>query len=367
MVVSHSEFAGTVNARTITVGGNDSTTNTKISHAPLKLPLNPGDGRTFPWLTSVATRFEKYRFKKIKVHYLPTCSTLESGGVSLCPIYDPADPVPTDRITLLNAEGVVRGAVHNELTLDIPRGRMRSTDTMFVRETHEELVDANELRLSDLGYIAVSLSDATGEVNFGDIFVEYEVELMSPRVGPRNGKCAHYRREGFTNTGSVANTHCAPFGLDVSHEDRNNHSDANTLMFTVGSATGTYTDKGTSYDIDSNVLTFKEPFTGLMSYTHDVNGGVTGGGGKGIIINGKDSIGADRWDLKAGQDHKRTWGVADAVRSIASGIGYATEIWKVAVEAGESLELTWDGAFEDALSYAEVLLTDAAPELLALL
>jgi len=366
MVVSHQEFAGTINPRTVVVGGSGSD-NQPIEHEPLKLPINPGDGRTFPWLTGIAARFEKYRFRKLKFHYLPTCSTLESGGVALCPIYDPADPVPTDRITLLNAEGVVRGAVHNELVLTIPQSRMRHSDTLFVRETHEGLADANELRLSDLGFVAISLSDTQNQVNFGDVFIEYEVELSSPRVGKRNGKCAHFRRDGHSVTPSVVPCQGAPFGLGLDPDDRQYHSDSSTLMFDVDSDFGRYIRTASGSAIDTNTITFQEPFTGLMCYNHATAGAPVGGGAGGLVVNGKTVGGTDAWDLANLKDHKSTWGIVDGLRSIADAAGTAQELWKVAVNAGEALDISWLTQGAEVLDYAEIIFTDAAPALLALL
>jgi hypothetical protein len=362
LTVSHKEFAGTVNSTTIKVGGTDPETNAKIPQRPLKLPINPGDARTFPWLNGVALRFEKYRFTMLKFHYYPTCSTLESGGVSLCPIYDPADPVPTNRSGLLNAEGVVRGAVHNELCLTIPQNRMRRTDTMFVRNTHEGLSDPNELRLSDLGYLAVSLSDSSLNVNLGDIFVEYTIELSSPRVGPRIGKCGHYRRENFFQRDNSEPAYAAPFGNQVTETSRDNHSAGSTVMFDVGSDVGTYYHLDEGSPIETNTVTFHEPFTGFLHYQHSQSGDR---GDDNLQING--GLDGKQWGLVDNKEHKTSWGVADIVSTVKDKVGQASQLWKVAVNAGETLEIARGAVGDGVMGFADMLFTDAAPALLALL
>lgn len=177
MLIHHREFCGTLNHETSKPAYHHPDSNEKVSASPFKLPINPGDGRTFPWLAGLSGRFEKYRFRSLKFSYQPTCSTLENGGVALCPIYDPADPVPTSRSDLMNAEGAARGAVYRPLNLSVPSSKMRHNDTMYIREFHEELVDEAELRTTDLGYIAAILTDTntaeTDSMNYGDIFVEY--------------------------------------------------------------------------------------------------------------------------------------------------------------------------------------------------
>lgn len=368
-MVQHSEFCSVVSLKLIVPEGQDPTTNQRTAQVPLKLPLNPGDGRTFPWLSGIATRFEKYRFKRIKVTYLPTTSTFTNGGIALCPIYDPADPPPDNRITLLNAEGVVRGAVHNQLTLNIPRSRMRNSDTMFVRETHEALMDPNELRMSDLGYVIVSLSDVSSTEALGDIFIEYDVELESPRVGPRIGKCAHIRREGFITEGSSPTAHSAPFGLNHIPSDRAYHSPGDTLMISLDDQPNKYTHTATGNDVDTSKIVFHEPFTGLMMYNHQTDGTAFAGGRTGIEVNGyKDSSNQAQFTPKAGATlDEEPWAITELLRGVASSVGFAHQIWKVVAQAGDVLELTHATAAEDTFSWVESMFADMSPELLALL
>jgi hypothetical protein len=369
MRVRHREFCSVVNSKTVTAGGADPVSNQRRSQDPIKLPLNPGDGRTFPWLSGIATRFEKYRFSKIVVHYLPTVSTFANGGVALCPVYDPADPPPTSRLHLLNSEGVVRGAVHNELTLTIPRSRMRRTDTLFVRETHDSLMDANELRLSDLGYVVVSLSDIDSTANLGDVFIEYEVELESPRVGPRIGKCAHFSKDAaFTTFGSGGFAHCSPFGSGVVTSDRSNHSPASTLMIEAETLLDQYVDNISSEAVDVTRFQFMEPFSGFLSYAHDGPNSGAKGASAGLAINGRSNSSSNKWVAKPGEDlADKGWGIAEWVSGAVSAANTAQELWKITAEAGDILDLSFDIGGEDFMASAAATFMDAAPELLALL
>lgn len=370
MAVSHQEHCSVLNLNTSVPGGTNRNTNVKENHIPLKLPFNPGDGRTFPWLNTIATRFERYKFTKLKFHYKPIVSTFSNGGVALCPIYDPADPIPSDRSALLNAEGTVRGAIYHELTLVIPQTRMRKNDTMFVRETHESLADVNELRLSDLGFLAVSLTDVSLTAlqnNVGEVYVEYTVELSSPRIGPRTAKSGYYRRDNYTNTGANEGPgnsspfHAAPFG-NVTPEDRTNHSPGNTVMFDVGTQLELYQNSDTNDPIETNTITFREPFCGTMQYFHRADGNAQGGSVGGLIVNDPEVM-----DLVQGNDHKGDWAQTGLLRSIVSGAGIASQLWKVVAQAGDVMQLSWLEPFADAIDFAEVLFTDVAPELLTLL
>lgn len=364
MVITHTEYAGTVNPAVITVGAlND--TNTRLSHVPLKLMINPGDGRTFPWLNGVASRFEKYKFTHLEIQYEPTCSTLESGGVALCPVYDPADPLPRDRHILYNTEGVVRGVVYDKLKLIVPKQRLRPNDTLFVRETHEGLMDENELRLSDLGYFAVSLSDTSAAINYGDIFLKYTVELTSPRVGRRSAKCGRYTLSNASNTPNT-NVHPSAFG-PVDPNDRTNHSAGDTLMYSVDFDENTYTNPNTTYHYDTNTVTFHEPFTGLMSYHYDQAGPSSNSLPWGLIINGQKDDGTDGHMVPVeGKKHKKPWAKTKFIKGIKNAYDGAMWLIDVAAEAGDSLEMAWDAISGETPMEVIMTLNDVAPEVIEL-
>lgn len=369
MKISHREYCLSVASSAGDGGSVDPITNHRREYQADKLPLNPGDGRTFPWLAGIAERFEKYKFTKLRFIYHPTCSTLKDGGIALCPIYDPADSLPTSPIMLLNAEGVVRGAVHNELSLNVPANRLRKNETMFVRSTHEALVDENELRMSDLGFLAVSLSDEQLSTKFGDIFVEYEIELHSPRIGPRIGQCAHFKRESYNTFGSDIAGCCAPFGTGITAQDRSYHSPANTVMFDVETLLAKYTRD--ALPVDVNRITFREPFTGLLHYMHDGPDNGTSGASSSLVINGVGEPGISaHWEANIGNTdppRSQNWGIVESINAISGAAGTLSQVFKIACEAGDTLDMAFAGGGTDFMASAEMLLSDAAPALLALL
>jgi hypothetical protein len=355
MIISHREFVGTINENTSTTETITSG-NFRTNPVPLKVTMQPGDGRAFPWLNQIAVRFEKYKIRKLMYIYEPTCATTTSGGIALCPIYDPADPVPANRSNLLNAEGVVRGAVHNELRLNIPQRRMRQNDTLFVRETHEGLMDANELRLTDLGYLAVSLSDATVGLNYGDLFVEYTIELNSPRVGSRIGKSASISRRNFTPVSASTNpSYTSMFGTvangGASVASRLHHAPSSTLMLDVEHIQ----ELGTPLDtIDTNRFTFKEPFTGQVTFACKCNDGTT---------SVRHRIQQQRVSPTS---PSRPWATLSTISALAES-GVSSAIYNVVAEAGDTISLVLDGATGKLLDWASATFADMAPELLPLL
>ena len=350
MIVTHTEFCGLVNTQTVQPEGYD-LDGKYHEHRPMKLPINPGDGRLFPWLTAVASRFEKYRFTNLTLHYKPTCSTFISGGVALVPIYDPSEPVPVDRHILYNAEGVVRGPLYRGVSLNIPRSRMRPTDTMFVRETHDELMDANELRMTDLGYFVVSVSDSHDNVNFGDLFVTYTVELTSPRVGRRSGKCARHTWKGTFVSG--ASTHVPPLGPEPKMHG------SGTLMVAQTLENGTVAGK----EGYINSFQFAEPFTGQLAI-HRKAGNVADVQSQ-LIVNGRTSSGGEVAVVNPGAKDKSRKAKHKWLHTIKDGFKEFVDIIEVVADSGDLLELAQDAvAAVHSIADATMTWSDLAPELI---
>jgi len=360
MIISHREFVGVVNSEVIQTGQSMPSVS-RTPHVPLKVPINPGDGRAFPWLNQIAVRFEKYTIRKLHYVYEPTCATTTSGGIALCPVYDPADPVPDSRTSLLNAEGVVRGAVHNELKLAIPSRRLRQNDTLFIRETHESLVDANELRLSDIGYVAIALSDATASLNYGDLFVEYTIELNSPRVGGRIGKCASITRTNFIPTAASGNAALFDSSSNggPSVGSRLHHAPASTLMVDCGHTVSDFTLGGS--DFATTEMTFREPFSGQLQ----IRGKTTSDSPSFQVMPY-----ANRGDT-VNVSSTKPWAITDLVQQVSSAVGAFTSIYNVVAEVGDVIQMSLGGItagqVADKLSFLNVTLADLVPDLMPLL
>ena len=356
MSVKHMEFCGTLDRGTTTIESHDPKTGVKSRGSGMILPLNAGDGITFPWLNGVATRFEKYKFVNLKFKFVPSVSTMYGGALAMCPIYDPADEPPHTRRALYNTEGAVHAPVHRGLTLTIPKGRLNRT--YFVRSTHAELTDPNELRLSDIGYLTVSLFDLddtvassmqAASVAYGDVFVEYEVVLISPRASGTTPKHAHMRMRGdSTHIADGEIYHSLTGGVNSELHGRRGirdpaniskllgHSEGDTLALQyLGSYDEVYWKGGLGVQYDC--IQFKEPFSGIMTLntksprgdlkTEVAVNGVTRNGSEWTVAPGKELA-----HKQARVEHIDTMSVIDS-----------HQIFKFIADAGETIALAYDG------------------------
>jgi hypothetical protein len=383
MRIKHREYCSTIDNQRIGAGYQDAD-GKKIPPSPLKLPLNPGDGQTFPWLSSIARRYEKYVFMKIKFGYVPQVSTFANGRVLLTPVYDPAEDLPTDLRYLFNSADTKASVVWEHCDLILPTRKINKE--LYVRELAELAhVDVRELRTTDLGYLAVSLSDASTVTNgaqtpiaFGDLFVEYEVELRSPRLGDRAIKSYHFVQDGskaWNSSGS--DRHPSLFHESFTTKtpelqaqpDQGGHqhtSKYNTLALRTGHVgTGVYSHPDTADPVELTEFNFREPFTGLMTLNADTTG-FTLPFVPTFTVNGERSDGSTgKLAHPSPQTHKSP--IVEHVRTIGDGVASAMSLYKVVAEAGDSILSFFDNAGAAIGEWghtAEAFFTEMAPEVL---
>ncbi len=173
VVVRHKEYIGEVR------GSTGFTTQ-------FALPLNPGMSQTFPWLSTIASRFQEYDFKGVVFHYVPTSGDAVSstnpalGSVMMQTTYRATDTTPSSKIEMLNeywsAESVPSDTFVHPIECDPSENIYR---TQYVRTGAIPATDT--LAMYDLGTTFLSVAGQQTTNNpVGDLWVTYEVVLKKP-------------------------------------------------------------------------------------------------------------------------------------------------------------------------------------------
>jgi len=166
--VRHREYVGTVdNASGFTVSSS---------------PINPGQVGMFPWLSVIAANFETYLFNSLNFEYSPFCPSSTKGSVVLAIDYDAADPVPTSKGQTLQYHNAVRSVVWQECCCRSDKGDNRKFGIQrFIRPG--ALPPNTDIKTYDLGNFLTVTGDGTDTDPCGDLFVTYDVELITPIQG----------------------------------------------------------------------------------------------------------------------------------------------------------------------------------------
>ncbi len=162
-VVSHTEFVSTAVA--ISAGFK--------TQGPFV--VNPTIFGTFPWLSSIALNFDKYRFTSLVFEYVPILPTTQAGRVGLIFDYDSQDSAPLVRADCYSYQHSVEGPVWDRLLLKV------KTDNV-VRYT--DFGSTTDTKLIDLGALFIFTDATGGNLTTGDVLIHYTVELIEPQPNP---------------------------------------------------------------------------------------------------------------------------------------------------------------------------------------
>lgn len=171
IVIDQDEFIGAV-----TVAGQPNFNVTSYS-------VNPGNSTTFPWLSTIAARFEKYQFERLDFYYKREVSEFATNGqvgkVMMSFDADAADGPPTTKTQIEATRPHVDGMPSENISLIIPRRELkRLTSGFYVRPGL--LPGSADIKTYDVGNLHVATQGIVNNVEVGELHVAYRVKLFLP-------------------------------------------------------------------------------------------------------------------------------------------------------------------------------------------
>ena len=138
--------------------------------------VNPGLATTFPWLANIANNYEKYRVKKLSAQYVTSSGSTTGGRVGLAFGYNPSESNPESKQQFFSIIPNREEAPWEDIQLHIqPTG-----ETKYIRIGG---VSNGTVNTYDMGKLLVMTSNNASGAVVGEIFVEYEIELIRPHFG----------------------------------------------------------------------------------------------------------------------------------------------------------------------------------------
>jgi len=146
------------------------------------LALNPGLASTFPWLSNEAAGWEKYRFNGVKFCYYTRTGSNVPGSMMLAPDYDASDAAPVSEVAASAYEDTVEDAPWKDIECHLAgKELMGDMEERYVRTG--SLAANQDIKTYDCGNLFACTVDGTA-VNWGKLWVEYDVTLITPHVPP---------------------------------------------------------------------------------------------------------------------------------------------------------------------------------------
>jgi len=148
--------------------------------------VNAVAATTFPWLATIASNYDLYRFRRLRFVYVPLCPTSTSGRTTL--VYDPdsSDPIPLDRVGLSNMSCSTEAPVWGAATLDV-----KLTDTNRWYYVSSEGSSATVGAYLNQGQVSWATYGVASAIQVGEVYAVYDVELKDPQPTQTTLRVAH--------------------------------------------------------------------------------------------------------------------------------------------------------------------------------
>jgi len=167
-------------------------------------PVNPGQYKTFPWLSTIATAFEQYTFEGLLFVFRSTSAdALNStntalGTVIMAADYNSASPNFISKIQMEQSQWCVSAKPSESQVAPIECApQLNSVSTLYVR--NGGLPEGTDIRLYDLCKMEIATVGSQAAATIGELWVTYDVILSKPVLNygaPSAVYSAHYRHTG---------------------------------------------------------------------------------------------------------------------------------------------------------------------------
>lgn len=146
--------------------------------------LNPGNAALFPWGSTHAKLYEQYVWKKLKFQYKPLVTEYQPPGLGVGKIifnvdYDAADQPPANQQQMEDSQPRVdaRPVEYMELICD-PKQMHKDSDGKFVLFGDQPAF--TDIKTYSTGQLFIATAGQTSGGVIGELYVDYEVELLVP-------------------------------------------------------------------------------------------------------------------------------------------------------------------------------------------
>lgn len=160
--ISHSEYVQDVT--------------TAVSGVAQSKLVNPQSPDMFTWLSAIGSRFEMFRFKKLRFRFKTSSSTTQDGFVILGYDFDVYDDNPSKAV-LLTWKYNSKSPVWADNVLDVSADTRMSTWRYC---NYLNLGAQGDSRLDYIGKLLLLCQSSTDNLAVGELFVDYVCEFRQP-------------------------------------------------------------------------------------------------------------------------------------------------------------------------------------------
>lgn len=172
--IQHKELIGSI-ANSTTLG---TTLTFPATGGPSVYQVNATCGASFPWLSQIAANYDFYRFKRLRLVYVPLCATTETGRVMLGYDPDSSDNIPLDRQALSSYGCSTEASLWAVTYLDC---RLSDNMKWYYSENPTVSASSSAGAFYDQGQLFAATWSGGSTNNVEELYVLYDVELKDPQ------------------------------------------------------------------------------------------------------------------------------------------------------------------------------------------
>jgi hypothetical protein len=179
--------------------------------------INPGLQALFPWLSVIAPQFESYVFRSLKFLYETQKSASTSGSVMMAVDFDAADAAPANKQQLMAFHNAVRSAVWESCVFKSDGPDLKKFGVQRYLRTGN-LAANLDVKTYDVGNFIVATQGEADASAIGELYVEYDVELITPQLAsdPAAAASASITTTGASSAAPYTGAQTVVGGLAVS-------------------------------------------------------------------------------------------------------------------------------------------------------
>lgn len=273
------------------------TANSPSPFALQSFPINPGNFVTFPWLASIADKFEQYRIEGMVFEYKSNYSDAvvtnsgSLGTVILATEYNSGSPSFTSKQAMENYQFAQSAKPSLSILHPIECARSQNVLTeLYVRPggvpagEDVKTYDFADFQIASQG---IPLGSTGAAQNMGELWISYQLALIKPKIPTT---AASYVDSGFaafsTKTGS------APFGataMPINNVSRLTPSNIEVYVTADNTFTLQLGSTPMKYQIDAHWKAFSDTYSALDAWKAPTlgftNASSVNSGSSGVYIN----------------------------------------------------------------------------------
>nr|QKV51189.1 putative capsid protein [Crucivirus sp.] len=157
------------------------------SFVQTRYAINPAVSATFPWLSTIASSFQEYRFEGLIFEFRSSAgesinsASNNLGSIMMTTQYNPYDLPFINKNQLLNESGAVEAKPSQNLIHGVECSpQLNTLSTLYTR--YGAAPAGSDIRLFDLGVTTVATYGSQAVNDIGSLYVSYDVVLIKSKI-----------------------------------------------------------------------------------------------------------------------------------------------------------------------------------------